>query len=107
MSRHDRKHSCEPLPSAEEAKIQLLHWGVHADEELHAKLKAMADSARSTVKAAAPWAAGAALLAGVLFGKRRKKSDEPRSPFSIFKMIGFAVKATPFVLQLLKARRER
>jgi hypothetical protein len=111
MSREERQRQHGYQPTLEESKVDLLAWGIQTDDEIRAHIAGMVEQAKGTVRAAAPWMAGAALVGGLLFGRGRKRKgrdgEESRGGmFSVGNVLKFAIKAAPFVIQFLRARRE-
>lgn len=99
-------------PTTDDAKADLLAWSERADEELLAKVQELVGAATSGVRKAAPWAAGAALIGGLLLRKRRKRrrergeEDAPSSIASIVSILRVAIGLVPVILPLLKRRRD-
>ena len=111
MSRQPPQLDDRSLPGTEEAKLRLLEWSIEADAELHAQVQSLIAQAKSTVRTAAPWAAGAALVAGLFFGRKRKNRDsgEPSrgSPLaSLGSILKVATTVAPVVMSFLRSRRE-
>ncbi|HMN41365.1 MAG TPA: hypothetical protein PKE29_11005 [Phycisphaerales bacterium] len=88
----------------EEAKLRLLEWSIETDAEIHARIEGLVGQA----KKAAPWAAGLALVSGLVLGRTRRKRDPsgPSGGLPIASILRIATVVAPVVLQILKARRE-
>ncbi len=94
--------------SVQEAKLRLLEWSEQADEEMHQQVHALLESAKAGTRKVVPWAAGAALLFGLLSGRGGARGDgdhpgEHGGPIRAgIRMLRTAVRVAIFVLPLVK-----
>jgi hypothetical protein len=112
---HDHPHTPSglELQTTADAKAALLDWSMQADAELLAQLQDLVGSVKAKARKATPWAAGAAVLTGLLFGRKRRRrrdvdeSDEPArggTAGRIGSMVRIAFDLLPFILPLLRRR---
>ncbi len=105
----DRRRQLPPAapPDLEEAKLDLLAWGIEADEALNAQVHQWIDRATGAARTAAPWAAGFALLSGVLFGRRKRRESGESSASPLNSIVRIAIDAAPMILDFMRSRRQR
>jgi hypothetical protein len=96
--------------SVQEAKARLLAWSEQADVEVHQELRAALATAKRGALATLPWAAGAALLMGLLTGRRKRDKESGHAGSGgaggIGKLIGAArtaIRVATFALPLVRA----
>jgi hypothetical protein len=102
------------LQTTGDAKAALLEWSAQADAELLAQIQDLVGTVKAKARKVTPWAAGAALLAGLLFGRKRKRrrgrDDDEAEPargggVRLGPIIKIAFELLPFILPLLRRAR--
>lgn len=98
--------------SVREAKLRMLEWSERADEAIQQQVHEVIATARQGAMRAIPWAAGGALLVGLLAGRGKRAGDgRARGPISAgIGMVRTGIKVAMFVLPLVRpflAQRQR